>query len=45
MAWRKIQNEKLAIPGAQLHIIEIHCGKFQIIPLETVGGVVHTRNY
>ena len=23
--------------------MEIHCGKFQIIPLETVGGVAHTE--
>ena len=31
-------------PGAQLDIMEIHCGKFQIIPMETVGEVAHTRN-
>ena len=31
-------------PHAQLDIIEIHCGKFQIILRETIG-VAHTRNY
>ena len=34
----------ITIPGAQLHIMEIHCGKFQKVPMETVGGVAHTRN-
>ena len=28
----------------QLHIMEIHCGKFEKNPMEYVGGVAHTRN-
>ena len=38
------QRSKFQETGAQLDIIEIKSGKFQIIPMETVGGVEHTRN-
>ena len=34
---------KFQDPGEHLDIMEIHCGKFQKIPIETVG-VAHTRN-
>ena len=33
---------KILRPG--LHIMEIHCGKFKKIPMETIGGVAHTKN-
>ena len=36
------QLSKFLDPGAQLDIMAIHCGKFQKVPMESVG-VAHTR--